>query len=315
MERIVKDITELIGHTPLLRLNKLTSGCGAEVVAKLEFLNPGGSVKDRIGLSMINEAEKQGRIKKDTIIIESTSGNTGIALAFICAVKGWRLVLTMPESMSLARRQLLKFLGAEIILTPAEEGMRGAVKKVDELLKQDKRYVSLDQFSNPANPRIHSQTTAEEIWGDTAGRVDILVAGIGTGGTISGVAEVIKKRKPGFLAVGVEPEKSAVLSGGKPGLHKIQGIGAGFIPQVLRRDLVDEVITVDDEDALHITRRLAREEGILAGISSGAAVWAALQVARRKENKDKLIVVILPDSSERYLNTELFGGTGNAKDN
>ena len=308
MGGIAQDITELIGNTPLVRLNKLTSGCLAEVVAKLEFFNPGSSVKDRIGLSMIAEAEKQGRIKQDTIIIESTSGNTGIALALICAVKGYKLVLTMPESMSRVRRELLRLLGAEIILTPAAEGMVGAVKKAGELFKQDKRYFMPEQFRNPANPRIHSQTTAEEIWQDTEGRVDILVAGIGTGGTISGVAEVVKKRKPGFVAIGVEPKNSAVLSGRKPGLHKVQGIGAGFIPQVLRRDLLDEIIATDDEDALNMARRLAKEEGILAGISSGAAVWAAVQVGRRRENKNKLIVVILPDTAERYLDTELFGG-------
>lgn len=312
--RIAKDITELVGNTPLVRLNRLTSKCLAEVVAKLEFFNPAGSVKDRVGLSMITEAEKQGRIKKDTIIIESTSGNTGIALAFICAVKGYKLVLVMPKSLSLARRQLLRFLGAEIILTPAEEGMNGAIKKAEEFLRQDERFFYPEQFRNPANPRIHSQTTAEEIWRDTEGRVDILVAGIGTGGTISGVAEVIKKRKPGFLAIGVEPKNSAVLSGKKPGLHKIQGIGAGFIPQVLKRDLIDEVIAVDDEDALNTARRLGKEEGLLAGISSGAAVWAALQVARRRENANKLIVVILADTAQRYLNTELFGGEVNAKD-
>lgn len=308
MEKIAKDITELIGNTPLVRLNKLTSGCAAEVVAKLEFFNPGSSVKDRIGLSMIAQAQRQGRINQDTIIIEPTSGNTGIALALIAAVRGYKLVLTMPESMSLERRKLLRFLGAEIILTPAAEGMRGAIKKAKELLRQDKRYLLLEQFRNPANPRIHSQTTAEEIWRDTKGRVDILVAGIGTGGTISGVAEAIKKRKPGFLAIGVEPGNSAILSGKKPGLHKIQGIGAGFIPQVLKKDLIDEIVVVNDKDALDTARRLSREEGILAGISSGASVWAALEVARRKENQNKLIVVILPDPAERYLTTELFGG-------
>jgi len=307
MVKIAKDITELIGHTPLVRLNRLTEGCVAEVVAKLEFFNPAGSVKDRIGLSMIVEAERLGRIKQDTIIIEPTSGNTGIALAFVCAVKGYKLVLVMPESMSLERQRLLKFLGAEIILTPATEGMPGAVKKAQEISKQNKTYFMPQQFRNPANPMIHQKTTAEEIWRDTDGRIDIFVAGIGTGGTISGVAEVIKKRKPGLVAIGVEPKNSAVLSGGKPGLHKIQGIGAGFIPEVLKRELVDEVIAVDDEDALDTTRHLARQEGILAGISSGANVWVALQVARRKENKNKMIVVILPDTAERYLSTELFG--------
>jgi len=307
MVKIAKDITELIGHTPLVRLNRLTEGCVAEVIAKLEFFNPAGSVKDRIGLSMIVEAERLGRIKQDTIIIEPTSGNTGIGLAFVCAVKGYKLVLVMPESMSLERQRLLKFLGAEIILTPATEGMPGAVKKAQEISKQNKSYFMPQQFRNPANPMIHQKTTAEEIWRDTDGRIDIFVAGIGTGGTISGVAEVIKKRKPGLVAVGVEPKNSAVLSGGKPGLHEIQGIGAGFIPEVLKRDLVDEVIVVDDEDALDTTRHLARQEGILAGISSGANVWVALQVARRNENKNKMIVVILPVTAERYLSTELFG--------
>jgi cysteine synthase A len=314
MGKIAKDITELIGKTPLVRLNRIASGSPAELVAKLEFFNPGSSVKDRIGLSMIVEADKQGRISKDTIIIEPTSGNTGIALALVAAVRGYKLVLVMPESMSPERRRLLRFLGADIILTPAAEGMEGAIKKAEELSRQDKRYLMLEQFSNPANPRIHTRTTAEEIWSDTRGKVDILVAGIGTGGTITGVAEAIKKRKRRLIVVGVEPKNSAVLSGKRPGLHKIQGIGAGFIPQVLRRDLIDEVIAVDDEDAIDISRRLAREEGILAGISSGASVWAALQVARRKESANKLIVVILPDSAERYLSTELFGGEGNAKD-
>ncbi len=306
MAKIAKDITELIGNTPLVRLNRLTRDCSAEVVAKLEFFNPASSVKDRIGLSMIAEAEKQGRIKKDTIIIEPTSGNTGIALAFVCAVKGYKLVLVMPDSMSLERRQLLEFLGAEVVLTPAAEGMAGSVKKAQELTKRDERYFMPQQFKNRANPAIHRRTTAEEIWRDTDGKIDILIAGIGTGGTITGVAEVIKKRRPEFVAIGVEPRKSAVLSGGKPGLHKIQGIGAGFVPEVLRRELIDEVIAVDDEDALRMARRLSREEGILAGISSGANVWAALEIAGRKENSGRLIVVILPDTAERYLTTELF---------
>ena len=308
MAKIAKDITELIGKTPLVRLSRLGSGIPAEIVAKLEFFNPGGSLKDRIGLSMIAEAERQGRLKKGAVIIEPTSGNTGVALAFICAVKGYKLVLTMPESMSLERRKLLRFLGAEIILTSAGEGMAGAIRRCQELCGQNKDYVNLDQFKNPANPGIHFKTTAEEILSDTGGRVDILVAGIGTGGTISGVAEAIKKRKPKFIAVGVEPKNSAVLSGGKPGPHKIQGIGAGFVPQVLRRDVIDEIIAVDDEEALSTARALAREEGILAGISSGAALCAALDIARRKENAGKLIVVILPDSAQRYLTTELFGG-------
>jgi cysteine synthase A len=303
---IAKDITELIGNTPLVRLNKLTKGCFASVVAKLEFFNPGSSVKDRIGLSMIVQAEKEGKINKDTIILEPTSGNTGIALAFICAVKGYKLVLTMPETMSLERRQLLSAFGAEIILTSGSGGMSGAVKKAEELAKSDKRYFIPQQFKNEANPEIHRRTTAKEIWEDTDGKVDILVAGVGTGGTITGIAEVIKKKKSALRVIAVEPKDSPVLSGGEPGVHRIQGIGAGFIPQVLNRDIIDEIIQVSDEDALTTARILAKEEGILAGISSGAAAFAALQAAARKENKGKLIVVILPDTGERYLSTELF---------
>ncbi|MCX7682793.1 MAG: cysteine synthase A [Anaerolineae bacterium] len=306
MARIYNDITETIGNTPLVRLNRVTQGLGATVLAKLESFNPLSSVKDRIGVSMINAAEQAGLIKEDTIILEPTSGNTGIALAFVCAARGYRLVLTMPETMSLERRRLLQALGAELILTPGAEGMPGAVRKAEELAAQDPRYFIPQQFKNPANPAIHRRTTAEEIWRDTDGAVDILVAGVGTGGTITGVAEVIKPRKPSFRAIAVEPAASPVLSGGQRGPHKIQGIGAGFVPDVLRLDLVDEIVQVTNEDAAATARRLAREEGILAGISSGAAAWAALQVAARPENAGKLIVVVLPDTGERYLSTGLF---------
>ena len=306
MQRIAKDITKLIGNTPLVRLNKVTKDCVAEIVVKLEFFNPCSSVKDRIGLSMIEEAESQGKIDKDTIILEPTSGNTGIALAFVCAVKGYKLVLTMPETMSIERRKLLAAFGAEIILTPGTEGMSGAVKRAEELFKSDKRYFMPQQFKNPANPQIHRKTTAIEIWDDTDGKVDILVSGVGTGGTITGVAEVIKKKKPTFRAIAVEPKDSPVLSGGKPGAHKIQGIGAGFIPEVLNKKIIDEILQVSSEDAIETARKLARQEGILAGISSGAAVFAAVEVAKRKDNKGKLIVVILPDTGERYLSTELL---------
>lgn len=306
--KIAKDITQLIGNTPLVYLNRITEGCVATIMVKLEFFNPGSSVKDRIGLSMIEAAEKAGKIKKDTVIIEPTSGNTGIALGLVSAVKGYRLILTMPETMSLERRQLLKALGAEIILTPGAEGMSGAVKKAEELAKNNKNYFMPQQFKNPANPEIHRRTTAGEIWDDTDGKIDILVAGVGTGGTITGVAEVIKKKKSNFRAIAVEPKDSPVLSGGKPGPHKIQGIGAGFIPEVLNIKVIDEVIQVSNEDALKTAQRLAKEEGILAGISSGAATFAALGVARRKENKGKVIVVILPDTGERYLSAELYKG-------
>ena len=303
---IARDSTELIGNTPLVRLNRITKGAQAEVVAKLESFNPLGSVKDRIGVSMIVDAEEKGLINEDTVIVEPTSGNTGIALAFVCAARGYRLILTMPDTMSLERRQLLSVFGAELVLTPGIEGMTGAVKRAEQLVAQNPDYFMPQQFNNPANPEIHRLTTAEEIWRDTNGEVDILVSGVGTGGTITGVAEVIKKRRPEFEAIGVEPADSPVLSGGKPGSHRIQGIGAGFVPQIFRQDLVDEIIRVTNEDAGTMARKLAKEEGILAGISSGAATWAALEVARRAENKGKLIVVVLPDTGERYLSTWLF---------
>jgi len=306
MAKIAHSISELIGKTPLLRLNRITEGCKAEVIAKLESFNPCGSVKDRIGLSMIEAAERAGLIKKDTIILEPTSGNTGIALAFICAAKGYPLVITMPDTMSIERIHLLKLFGAELVLTPGQEGMAGAVRKAEEMARKDSRYFIPQQFRNPANPEIHKRTTAQEIWEDTDGRVDIIVAGVGTGGTITGVAEVLKEQRPGFKAIAVEPQNSPVLSGGRPGVHKIQGIGAGFIPEVLRMDLIDEVIRVSDEEAGKMTRRLAKEEGILAGISSGAAAWAAIEVARREENEGKMIIVVLPDTGERYISTWVF---------
>ncbi|NOZ29892.1 MAG: cysteine synthase A [Chloroflexi bacterium] len=304
--RIAEDITQLVGNTPLVRIRRLMGDAGATVVAKLEFYNPASSVKDRIALSMIEAAEREGLIKEDTIILEPTSGNTGIGLAFVCAAKGYRCVLVMPDTMSVERRILLRAFGAELILTPGSEGMKGAIRKAEELAASDPRYFIPQQFKNPANPEIHRRTTAEEIWRDTDGQVDILVAGVGTGGTITGVAEVIKQRKPSFQAIAVEPADSPVLSGGEPGPHKIQGIGAGFIPEVLNTEIIDEVIQVTNEDAFAMARRAAREEGILVGISSGAALHAAAQVARRPENAGKLIVVIIPSCGERYLSTALF---------
>jgi cysteine synthase len=304
--RIAEDITRTMGNTPLVRLNRVMDGAKATVVAKLEMRNPAGSVKDRIGVSMIEAAERSGKIGKDTVLLEPTSGNTGIGLAFAAAAKGYKLVLTMPETMSMERRKLLSVLGAQLILTPGSEGMKGAIKRAEDLAAQDKRYLILQQFENAANPEIHRKTTAEEIWNDTDGKVDVVVSGVGTGGTITGVAEVLKPRKPSFRAVAVEPKDSPVLSGGKPGPHKIQGLGAGFVPKVLNTKILDEVIQVSNEDAGAMARRVCKEEGILAGISCGAAVWAAREVARRKESEGQLIVVVLPDTGERYLSTWLF---------
>jgi cysteine synthase A len=308
MARLYKDITQTIGHTPLVRLNRVTAGLGAEIYGKCEFFNPLSSVKDRIGLNMLDAAERAGKVDAESVIIEPTSGNTGIALAFVCAARGYRLILTMPDSMSLERRKLLRFLGAELVLTPAAEGMTGAIRKAEDLARQHAKSFIPQQFQNPANPDVHRHTTANEIWDDTDGRVDILISGVGTGGTITGVSEVIKARKPSFRAVAVEPRNSAVLSGGPAGRHAIQGIGAGFVPSILNTGIIDEIITVTDDDALAMARRLGREEGIPSGISSGAAVWAALQVGSRPDNAGKLIVVILPSSAERYLSTALVEG-------
>ena len=306
MANIYNNITQVVGNTPLVRLNRLTGDLNVIIVAKLESHNPLGSVKDRIAVSMIDEAERAGKIGPDTIIVEPTSGNTGIGLAFVCAARGYRLLLTMPDTMTVERRQLLKAFGAELILTPGAEGMTGAISRAEELVRQGSNYFMPQQFKNPANPAAHRATTAEEIWQDTDGAVDILVAGVGTGGTITGIAQTIKKRKPGFKAIAVEPARSPVLSGGKAGPHKIQGIGAGFVPDVLDQTVIDEIIQVDDEDAAATARRLAKEEGIFVGISSGAATFAALIVAARSESAGKLIVVILPSGGERYLSTGLF---------
>ncbi len=305
MGQIYDDITKTVGRTPLVRLNRITQGLPAEIVVKCEFFNPLSSVKDRIGVAMIETAEREGRLNKETVIVEPTSGNTGIALAFVCAAKGYRLILTMPETMSVERRVLLRMLGAELVLTPGSEGMPGAIRKAEQVLRETRNAFMPQQFNNSANPEMHRRTTAIEIWEDTSGRADAFVVGVGTGGTITGVGEVLKKKKEAFKCVAVEPSDSAVLSGGKPGPHKIQGIGAGFIPNVLNTSILDEVIRVTNDDAFVMARRLAKEEGLLCGISSGANVWAAIQYAQRPENKGKLIVTIAPSTGERYLSTPL----------
>ncbi len=308
--KIANSVTDLIGNTPLVRINKLAQGCAGEVVAKLEFQNPAHSVKDRIGLSMIEAAEKAGLVKPDTIFLEPTSGNTGIGLAMVCAARGYKCTIVMPDTMSRERRMLLRAYGAELVLTPGAERMPGAIKKAEEMAAADARYLIPQQFENPANPAVHRATTAEEIWRDTDGKADILISGIGTGGTITGVGEAIKAKKPSFQCVAVEPDASAVLSGGQAGPHPIQGIGAGFIPKVLNTRIYDEVVRVKNDDAMTMARRMAKEEGLLVGISSGAAMWAAIEVARRASSKGKLIVVIIPSFGERYLSTPLFAGLG-----
>jgi cysteine synthase A len=306
--RIADSVTALIGNTPLVRINRLAQGCAAEVVAKLEYQNPAHSVKDRIGLSMIEAAEQAGRIGPDTIVLEPTSGNTGIGIAMVCAAKGYKCTLVMPDTMSKERRMLLRAYGAELVLTPGAQRMEGAIRKAEELAAADPRYFIPQQFENPANPEVHRRTTAEEIWRDTDGKADFLVSGIGTGGTITGVGEVIKARKPSFKCIAVEPDASPVLSGGQAGSHPLQGIGAGFVPKILNTRIYDEIVRVKNDDAMDLARRMAREEGLLVGISSGAAMWAALEVARRAENQGRLIVVIIPSFGERYLSTPLFAG-------
>ena len=308
--KISNSVTALIGNTPLVRINRITAGCAGEVVAKLEFQNPGASVKDRIGLAMIEAAEKVGRIKADTIILEPTSGNTGIGIAMVCAARGYKCTIIMPDTMSKERRMVLRAYGAELVLTPGAERMPGAIKKAMEMAAADPRYFIPQQFENPANPEVHRRTTAEEIWRDTEGRADILISGVGTGGTITGVGEIMKAKKPSFQCVAVEPDASAVLSGGAAGPHPLQGIGAGFVPDVLNTKIYDEVVRVKSDDAMNMARRMAKEEGILVGISSGAAMWAAVEVAKRASSKDKLIVMIIPSFGERYLSTPLFAGLG-----